>query len=82
MTEKIDELRWLLDSNDRRAVTITNLCGLRDTTLPGDSYRSHAPSGDVAYVILGPKEMIDAKRIESKVDGSVVYTFTLVPPKE
>lgn len=78
--EKIDELRWLLKAHDHNAVTLTMLQGVIETTNDGDSYRKYEQSGDVAFVILGPKEKVNTKRVEHS-DGSVVYTFTVVPPK-
>jgi hypothetical protein len=71
MSEQIDELRRLLDLPDRNVVSVVMLQGVTET----NSARSFAPSGDVAYVFIGPKDLIGAECRESKVDGTITYTF-------
>lgn len=78
MREKIDELRSLLDCNDRRVVSIVGLSGLIDVTTSG-IYKEYADSGDRAYIFLGPKGKLNATRTVKKEDGTIVYTFEIKP---
>jgi hypothetical protein len=76
--EQIDQLRMLLGAEERSVVTLTSLVGIRGVTALGDSCRRFEESGDVAFVILGPKEKVNGQRIE-RDDGTIIYSFTLNP---
>lgn len=77
MTEKIDELRRLLDLPDRDVLSIVALNGTVETTTDEDSARRFAETDDRAFVFVGPKDKLCAERRER--NGTVTYTFTVHP---
>ena len=76
---KIDDLRHLLDLHDRSVVSVVALSGLVDTTFDLD-IRRVADSGDVAYVFVGPRELLQGQ-FTVEEDGSRTYVLK-VPPAD
>lgn len=75
--EKIDELRELLGFHDRQKVSMSMLVGLYEFDDEEANIRRVQESGDVAFVFVGPRDKLVGGRRESKLDGTVTYTFTM-----
>lgn len=78
MHEQIDDLRALLGVEDRSGISMVMLQGVRETT--GSRERAMArtfePSGDIAYVFMGPREKLQGVRRQA-ADGTITFAITL-----
>lgn len=78
MREKIDELRDLLDLQDREVVSMTYLEGIASIPDP-DTHEmtyKYVRTGDIAIVFVGPKDKLDGVIRENKEDGTRTFELT------
>lgn len=80
MLDRVTSLRELLGALDLESVTAVHLNGVRE--VPGSGFRTFEPSGDIAFVLVGPAAKIVAslERVEEAEPDVEVVTVAFTFP--